>query len=78
MINFSLTSNQTQFVNQLKLWGMKPGDPLVVLHDIKKPHELPYKMAPVEHELKWNFKSSRVSLRRRLQHDNWGGICQGV
>ena len=52
-----------EFVDQLKLWGMKPGDPLVVLHDVKNPYELPYKM-DLLNKLKWNFEG--VSLRRRL------------
>ena len=64
----------TQFVDQLKLWGMKPGDPLVVLHDIKKPHELPYKM-DLLNELKWNFKVTCV-VASSPQHDNWGGFVK--
>ena len=64
----------SQFVDQLKLWGMKPGDPLVVLHDIKKTHELPYKM-DLLNELKWNFEVTCV-VASSPQHNNWGGFVK--
>ena len=44
----------TQFADQLKQWGMKQGDPLLVLHDIKKKLDLPYKLDLLD-ELKQHF-----------------------
>ena len=36
---------KTEFTDQLKQWGMKQGDPLLVLHDIKESTQLPFQGA---------------------------------
>ena len=64
----------SQFVAQLKVWGMRPGDPLVVLHDVKKTNEQPYKMGLLN-ELKWNFEVTCV-VASSPEHDNWGGFVK--
>ena len=57
-----------EFVDQLKLWGMKPGDPLVVLHDIKG-IPLPYKGILLS-VLTYTFVVTCV-VASPLQYDNW-------
>ena len=58
----------SQFVDQLKLWGMKPGDPLVVLHDIKG-MVLPYKGALLS-MLAWTFVVT-CAVASSPQYNNW-------
>ena len=57
-----------EFVDQLKLWGMKPGDPLVVLHDIKG-ILLPYKGGLLS-KLAKTFVVTCV-VASSPQYDNW-------
>ena len=58
-----------EIVDQLKLWGMKPGDPLIVLHDIKMSDQLPYQGV-----LLWGLTRTFVVtcvVASSPQYNNW-------
>ena len=60
----------TEFADQLKQWGMKQGDPLLVLHDIKESTQLPFQGALLD-ELKQHFDVMCV-VASSPHYDYWG------